>query len=135
MLFLILIPKIGAGDNIEVTLPARVLPTLALDTIELGSSVGSGHHSLDPFLIGPGGPSQLNALELDARHIKFPSPRGKLNDNCSFGCFNPAVVILLSSLCEGIHLSRTACSPAYNSLPLVIPGALLGLPLNIPNGV
>ena len=48
--------------------------------------------------------------------------------------YHPEMLESLLS-CDGIHLSRTACSPAYNSLPLVIPGALLGLPLNIPNGV
>ena len=91
MLFFILIPNIGAGDNIEVILPPNVPPTIVLPTIVPGISTGSGNHSFDPLLLGPGGPSQLNAFELLIRHKKFPIPSGILNDSCSFGCFNPLV--------------------------------------------
>ena len=91
MLFFILIPNIGAGDNIPAILPPNAPPTLVRATIVPPISVASGNHSLVPGFIGSRGPSQLNALELDKRNKKLPKPNGMLYDNFSFGCFNPFV--------------------------------------------
>ena len=98
MLFFILIPNIGAGDSIDATLPPKGPPTLVRATIVPPISVASGNHSLVPGFIGSRGPSQLNAFELDKRNKKLPRPSGMLYDNCSFGCFNPLVANVSSSV-------------------------------------
>ena len=129
MLSLIPDPSRGVGEKVAAAPLPIVPPTIVLASIVPISSVGSGHHSFDPFFIGPGPPSHLNNLELEAFHIASPSfgiPSGFANTTFSIGAlYNPSF---------GAHREIKFCSISNNSFELTIPGALLGLSLNILNG-
>ena len=129
MLSLIPDPSRGVGEKVAAAPLPIVPPIIVLASIVPISSVGSGHHSFDPFFIGPGPPNHLNALELEAFHIASPNfgiPSGFANTTFSVG--------ILYKPSFGAQFRNKFCSISNNSFELTMPGALLGLSLNILNG-